>query len=138
VLQVQIAQNSNKQASHAAILHTPSVALKAGGQKMANIFHLSFRQALCMYCSSATGVTGLTLMRTQSDVKAHTGYLKLSKSSLELQEVDAIVIQLQKGCLCLQVCIYIIPVIVNVNKNHILLWIVVCVTVRKRSGINIG
>lgn len=79
-------------------------------------------------------MAGFRLSRTKSNVKA---YLKLSESSLELQKVDTVVIQLQKGCLCLQVCIHIIPVIANINKIHELLWMVVCVTA-KRNGTNIG
>ena len=64
-------------------------------------------------------MTGFRLSRTKSNVKA---YLKLSKRRLELKEVDTTVIQLQEGCLCLQVSIHIIPVIANVNKPHIYLY----------------
>jgi hypothetical protein len=88
--------------------------------KMANILHLCFRQALYVQCRSEPGsMTGFRLSRTKSNVKAH---LKLSKRRLELKEVDTTVIQLQEGCLCLQVGIHIIPVISNVHKTDIHLY----------------
>ncbi len=61
-------------------------------------------------------------IQVEQDKKQCQEYLKLSKRRLELKEVDTTVIQLQEGCLCLQVSIHIIPVIANVNKPHIYLY----------------